>query len=371
MYDLSNKVFFWYWLSNIKGLGVKGIQSLLDKYGSPERIYYADEKEIMKQGTRINIDDLMQSKKEQNVISSLTSLYQDGFQFIHWDSEAYPEKLRTIYDPPYALYLKGKMPDPSKPCLAMVGSRKATCYGIEIAKQFSSILSKEGIQIISGLAEGIDAASHKGALSVNGYTMGVLGGGIDTNYPLVNYQLYMEMYEKGGVISEYNRGVKVNPGMFPMRNRIISGLSDGVFVLEAAWKSGSFITADRALEQGREIFALPGRITDPMSEGCNNLISLGATIVRKPEDILDVLYDSIQYQRPKRNQSNVGSSKDYSGKVKKILDVLDEKTPMGFEKILHLTKLTTDELIEELFLLEVTGEIIQIQQNQYVKKTKL
>ena len=163
-----------------------------------------------------------------------------------------------------------------------------------MAEQFAGELSRRGIQIISGLAAGIDAAGHRGALQAGGYTLGILGGGIDTMYPRANYFLYRQMYERGGVLSEYNLGIPNSPGLFPIRNRLISAMADGVFVLEAGEKSGSFITIDQALEQGKDVFALPGRISDPLSEGCNRLIAEGAVLVQRPEDIAAPLLEKYE-----------------------------------------------------------------------------
>ena len=178
--------------------------------------------------------------------------------------------------PPDLLYYKGRFPDFSKPVLAMVGARKATIYGRNMAREFASELTGYGIQIICGMAAG-------------GYTAGILGGGIDSIYPRENFNLYQKVCKTGGIISEYNVGIPSQKGMFPMRNRIISGMADGVFVVEAGERSGSLITADQGLEQGKDIFALPGRITDRYSQGCNYLISLGAILVRSPEDIAEII----------------------------------------------------------------------------------
>ena len=173
----------------------------------------------------------------------MQKLETSGVRFVHWESPEYPRKFRQLFDPPYGIYVKGRLPAEDMPVLGMVGSRAATPYGLHMAQSFAESLALQGIQIVSGLAAGIDAASHRGALRAGGYTLGILGGGIDSMYPRENFSLYMQMYERGGVLSEYNLGVPNSPGLFPLRNRLISGIADGVFVLEAGEKSATEFTA--------------------------------------------------------------------------------------------------------------------------------
>ena len=197
-----------------------------------------------------------------------------------------------MFDPPDILYVKGilsKKLNIYNMNIGVVGARNASVYGRELASFFGRELAKEGINIISGLALGIDGMSHRGALYAGGYTVGVLGCGIDVIYPRENAELFFEMYKNGAVISEYGPGVIPNPGFFPIRNRIISGLSDGLLVVEARKKSGSLITADLALEQGKQVYAIPGRITDKSSECTNNLIRQGAMCVVSPKEIIEDL----------------------------------------------------------------------------------
>ena len=287
----------WYRLVNIKGIGIKSCLKLLDHFRDICSLWRAEEKDLAGILNKKQISSLLDARETFDPGSSANRLVESGTRFIHMNHKDYPDKLRHIYLPPPGLYVRGRLPSADSPCLAMVGSRRATNYGRGFAKDYARILSECGVQIISGLAAGVDTESHIGALQAGGYTAAVLGGGIDSIYPRENFRLYREMYARGGVISEYNIGVPNNSGLFPMRNRIISGLSDGIFVLEAAEKSGSLITASQGLEQGKDIFALPGRVTDEMSKGCNELIAQGAIPVNNPEDILDVLFAFKNYKR--------------------------------------------------------------------------
>ena len=244
-----------------------------------------------------------------------------------------------------------------------------------MAREFAKRLAECGIQIVSGMAAGVDAVGHKGALDANGYTLGVLGGGIDTIYPVENFNLYQQVYQMGGVLSEYNMGISPQKGLFPMRNRIISGLSDGIFVTEAGARSGSLITADQGLEQGKDIFALPGRITDCMSRGCNDLISQGAVLVRSPEDIMDIIIKEGKTGNKKKNM-DVNREKFFkeqkffceNKKEEKVYSLLDEIHPMTFENLLENSGFSAFELQHILMKFELKNIIYQIEQNVYLRK---
>lgn len=205
---------------------------------------------------------------------------------ISCENTEYPRRLRQIKNNPKVLYVKGRLPDERKKSVAIVGARKCSEYGYYMAKKLGKALGRNGINVISGMAEGIDAAGHLGAMEGGGETFAVLGCGADICYPKGNRRLYEEICEKGGVLSEYPKGTEPKNYYFPMRNRIISGLADIVVVIEARKKSGSLITVDLALEQGREVYVLPGRVTDTLSYGCNRLIRDGAGIILSVEDFL-------------------------------------------------------------------------------------
>lgn len=202
------------------------------------------------------------------------------------EDEGFPERLRTIPSPPKELYYIGELPDPAIPAVAIIGSRRNSLYGYACARSFSAAIAQAGIQVISGMARGIDGVAQQSALKEGAKSYAILGCGVDVCYPPENQQLYEQLMVKGGVISEYEPGTVPLGRRFPARNRIISGLSDAVIVIEAGKKSGTMITVDMALEQGREVYALPGRIDDVLSAGCNELIRQGAGILTSPEDFL-------------------------------------------------------------------------------------
>ena len=201
--------------------------------------------------------------------------------------EGYPKTLLQLPDAPSRLYVLGELPAPMRPAIAIVGARNCSSYGKNMAYEYARILTQTGIQVISGLARGVDAAAHAGALAAGGKTYGVMGCGVDFCYPTSSRKLYHVMQQQGGILSEFAPGTPPLSYHFPLRNRIISGLSGAILVVEAKEKSGSLITADAALEQGRTVFALPGRAGDLLSEGCNRLIYQGAIPAWKPEIILE------------------------------------------------------------------------------------
>ncbi len=217
-------------------------------------------------------------------------LQEKGIRFVDYDDAEFPKKLRGIPDPPYGLYVIGKLPAESIPTVAIIGARGASAYGIGVTKLFAEKLAIQGIQIVSGMARGIDGVAGQSAVDCDGDSFAVLGSGVDVCYPKENRGLYEMLLRDGGVISEMVPGTEPQSRFFPMRNRIISGLCDALLVVEARKKSGTMITVDCALEQGREVFAVPGRVCDSNSWGCNQLIRQGANIAAGPEDLLEFFY---------------------------------------------------------------------------------
>lgn len=293
MNDDLNIDLLWYWLNNVNGIGRITINNLLGYFGSLEDIFDASVEQINffieNHRTKFNISEFIKSRNPDNIINSYNKLAENNVRFVHRESDEYPERLVNIPDAPYGIYLKGKFPDSDKKSIAIIGARNSTHYGREMSRFFARELSECGIAIVSGLARGIDGMAHRGALEMQQYTLGVLGCGIDQVYPKENYELFIQMETLGGIISESNLGVAPNAALFPQRNRLIAGMADGILVVEANERSGTFITVDQGLEQGREIFALPGRITDTQSVGCNNLIKMGAHIVTETTDILEII----------------------------------------------------------------------------------
>ncbi|MBQ6392309.1 MAG: DNA-processing protein DprA, partial [Eubacterium sp.] len=261
----------------------------MERFGHPRFFYECDSGELKDLLSESQLESFSRSRNYSRVEEGLKRLKGEGVRFVHWQSQDYPHRFRSLYDPPYGFYLRGRLPDPDCPAVAIVGSRKASQYGRKAAEMFASELAGQGVAIISGMASGVDSEAHRAALDSSGMTLGILGGGIDSMYPKENWNLYLDMYEKGGILSEYNLGTVNRSGLFPMRNRLISGISDCILVVEAGEKSGSLITADQGMEQGKEVYAVPGRVTDIMSRGCNHLIAQGASIAESPQSLLEDL----------------------------------------------------------------------------------
>ncbi|MBP5529298.1 MAG: DNA-processing protein DprA [Lachnospiraceae bacterium] len=217
------------------------------------------------------------------------NLLRNNIRWTHLNKKDYPFRLKNIGDPPLMLFYRGKLPDEQRPCVAIVGARECSPYGEKTARMFARELSSVGVQIISGMARGVDGISQRGSISAGGNTFGVLGCGVDVIYPVENKDLFDDILKDGGILSEFDPGTEPLRTYFPSRNRIISGLSDIVLVVEARKRSGTYITVTQALDQGREVFAVPGRITDALSDGCNNLIAAGAGIAVGSQSIIEDL----------------------------------------------------------------------------------
>lgn len=295
-----------------------------------------------------------------------------GARAICYEEDGYPEDLRQIYDPPAVLYLKGTMPRwEEMPVLAIVGRRKASPLGLETARRFAQVLSAHGFLIVSGLAQGVDGAAHQGALEGPTPTVAVLGTAIDQCYPASHNGLLRRILEKeGAVLSEYPPGRRGYPGYFPRRNRIISGLSLGVLVVEAARKSGSLITAATALEQERDVFAVPGSIDRPEYEGCNQLIRSGAILCTNPVEICQEyagrfpalvmgLSEKPEANAPEREEQAARQSKPapagLTGREKLIVDSMDGLTHI--DVICQNTGLATGEVLTSLTMLQIRGVV--------------
>lgn len=278
------------WLTGIKGVGIKTQKRLLSFFGDEAGIYNASYQELAKVVPSEKAEKIAGNKSLAGAKKLYERYAERNIKIIYPGHEYYPEKLLHIYDYPEILFVKGNPECMKATGIAVVGSRNPTIYGSETAAYFAACFSGKDICTISGLARGIDSAAHKGAIDGGGKTVAVLGCGINVTYPRENAELYARIEKNGAILSEYGFDVEPLPGQFPMRNRIISGISDGVLVVEARKKSGSLITADYALEQGKQIYALPGRIFDLCSEGTNNLIKQGAMCVTDPSDIFFDIY---------------------------------------------------------------------------------
>lgn len=282
---------YWIALSMLQDIGPVGSRKLLSVFITPERIFDAGIDTLLSvEGIGINrAKNIKEFSLWEDVEKRIKVMEKRGIKAVSFGEPSYPEMLREIEDAPVVIYIKDDTQPQDRYAIAIVGSRKPTPYGTSVAEIFSEGLASMGFTIVSGMARGIDAISHKGALRAGGRTVAVLGSGLDVPYPPENKGLMDKIASSGCVISEFPPGTPPDKENFPKRNRLISGLSLGVLVVEATSDSGSLITAGCAIEQGREVFAVPGNITLPTSEGTNELIRRGAVLTRKAEDIVEEL----------------------------------------------------------------------------------
>lgn len=354
-----------YWLSNIPGVGNRAITRLLGQAGSAREVYEMNRKQLeniygLSEG---QIEAICERKKSWDLEERYAALAESGIDFISREMERYPEPLKNIADPPYSIYVKGRLPDFTKRRAAIVGARRCSEYGSAMAMQIGQRLSENGVEIISGLASGIDSCGHQGALMAGGRTYAVLGCGVNVCYPWSNRNLYELILETGGIISEYPPQTRPLAQLFPARNRIISAFSDMVIVVEAKKRSGSLITADFALEQGRDVYAVPGRITDTLSQGCNDLIRQGAGIINDIEDFLKI-------------EHLCDTTKDTQENFHKLLLEKDESMvyaclslrPKSLEELLWQTGYSMPQLADILQRLIQKEMITEKFKNYYIRK---
>ena len=371
---------YWLYLSRVKGMESGRRRILLDMFGTPEEIYKASEAALRSIPLLedYHIDQLL-SYRSTDYEKEMEKFIRAGIGFVTVNEKEYPDRLRNIPDAPPFLFYRGELPLNDKPAVAMVGSRKCSMYGREMCMKFSYELAAAGIEIISGMAAGVDGFAHRGAIKAEGKTFAVLGCGVDVCYPSMNRDIFDTLSGKrdeektvgekksyGGIISEYYPGDKALPYNFPQRNRIISGLCDILLVVEAGKKSGTFITVDHALEQGREIFAIPGRIGDTVSDGCNSLIKNGAMMATEPEDIIEELkshYEMLLSVEKKRKKT---VKEKLSAEEKEVYDRL-EPVPIGINEISGLTGVSYEKLTGILISLELKGLIKEAGKNLYIR----
>lgn len=299
-----------YWLANVSGLGTTGRERLLEAFGTGAAVYGAQEKHLAMVLEKSKLESLLEMRKTWDVDQEYAQLQEKQILFVCTADEEYPERLRHIPDHPFGIYYKGQMPHPQKLAVAVVGARECSDYGRFIATELGKELGAAGIQVISGMARGIDGISQLAALEAGGESYAILGNGVDICYPKGNQPIYDRMLVQGGVLSIYPPGTAPQPQLFPPRNRIVSGLADVLVVVEARQKSGTLITVDMALEQGREVYAVPGRITDRLSDGCNKLVKDGALVFLSPRDFMEGLRQSfaekLEYCTPKQEKASDG-----------------------------------------------------------------
>ena len=392
--ETLQEVDYWLWFSLKDSISRKRQIALLQQIGSPEKLFHMDKKQMKKAGLSIKERITFADKGMEYPETVKERCKEVGIHILTYHNPAYPEKLKEISDPPCILYVrcKEKINLNDKICISMVGNRDMTKYGELAANEIAAGLAKVGIVVVSGMATGIDSASHIGALDAGGLTIAVLGCGADIVYPRHNNMLMNAIIEHGMVITEFPPGTPPLPKHFPIRNRIISGLSEGVAVIEAPIKSGSLITADLALKQNRDVFAVPGDINRFHSRGCNKLISKGAILINSAEDILKE-YEFVFRNTLKQYSETHLQLETKRTEIKEILSVknatplmitntyenLSEQqrkiiknlsiSPVSLETLLEKTKLSADELSAEIMMLEIEGYIKELPGKYFVLHT--
>ncbi len=350
-------------LNCVPGISYEKLSRLLDYAGSPEAL-----SEIP--GTLLSESGIIVSFTEQNAWDQwrnpelLKKKYEmmenKGITYLSRYDKVFPKRLLQISDCPFGVFIKGKSLPEDRPSAGIVGARKCTTYGRESAHFFGSQLAKAGISVVSGMALGIDGMAGRGALSTDGYSMAVLGSGADICYPAENIDLYQVLSEHGGILSERPPGYEARAYDFPIRNRLISGLSDVLIVIEAAENSGSMITVGHALQQGKDVFALPGRVGDRMSAGCNELIKSGASVLTCPEDIYQYFGLESRGETIRKNQVSL------TREEKAILDLLGG-TPVSMEELLQASHYPVSILAGVLVNLEIKGTVKKSGVSEYIR----
>lgn len=352
-------------LHSIDGLGPIRLKAILEYFKDPKLAWEVKGEELLKLGIFKNtVDLLLETRKKLEPESYVKKIAETGIKWTTIFDEAYPKLLREIYDPPIVLYYKGDLESTDKKAIAVVGTRKMTGYGKVVTDQFTKGLVGAGLTIISGLARGVDSQAHLTTVSEDGRTIAVLGGGLNNIFPPENRGLAAKIASDfGAVISEFPPNYPSLPGNFPARNRIISGLSLGVLVIEAAEDSGSLITARLALEQGREVFAVPGPITSDLSKGPINLIKEGARVVFSPEEILEEL----GINRVKSLESRVENEKDLSEEERQVLGTLENEN-RHIDEIGRELNLPSPKISALLLKMEISGLVQSMGAGIYCKK---
>ena len=356
-----------YWLSKIRGISARKKCLLREYMKSAEAVYYIEETHLKQLGFLSEKEHsvLMSAKKQVVPGEEYRRMVEKGIRFVPWCSSEYPKHLKEISDFPYAVYVKGSLPSEERKKVAMVGARKCTPYGEKYAVDFSRALTGCGAEIISGMARGIDGMAHRGALMGGGRTYAVLGCGVDICYPKEHIGLYVDILEQGGgIISEYPPGTPPLPQHFPARNRIISGFSDVVLVMEAGRRSGSLITVDMALEQGRDVYALPGPVNSYLSDGCNRLIRQGAGILISPGMLLE------EWELSQTGETNECKKADKNEKMlespEKLVYSCLGLYPKSVDQVAEEAKIDIKSAMELLVSLELGGYIREVSKNRYI-----
>lgn len=367
---------YWIALKSIDGIGNASFQPLLNRFGSPQSVFSAEPNELTAVG-KISIKSataICAFKDWDKILRQLDDLNKMGASIITCFDESYPHNLFNIYDRPAFLYVLGSLQNDDIP-VAIVGSRNASAYGRYTTDKISRELALRGITIVSGMARGIDSCAHRGALTAKGRTIAVMGSGLDVIYPPENKKLFSSIAEQGAVVTEFPPGTQPLAHNFPARNRIISGISYGVVIVEAGEKSGSLITARLAMEQGRDVFAIPGSIDSPASRGANSLIKQGAKLTENIDDILEDILPQLESTRAKPSSCNAKPVIADTAQTNLILPTKPEsiKMPLGLTaqtilNILDRGEMHADDIIDRAGLApaEILSCLINLELHGFV-----
>ncbi|TAJ25515.1 MAG: DNA-protecting protein DprA [Nitrospirae bacterium] len=365
----------WFRLRAVHGLGDAGLCRLAEAFGSPEAVLQASTESLMAAGSvsfvvAQAIQQVPDRETQDAIDRELELLERLQVSVVSYLDAAYPARLKTIADPPPLLYVSGALDQRDRHAVAIVGARRATAAGRLVTEQLSRDLASAGFTIVSGLARGVDAAAHRGALAAQGRTLAVLGCGIDRTYPPEHQALRQQIEAHGAVLSEFPLGAHPHAYHFPRRNRIISGLSLGVVITEAAVQSGSLITAGLAVEQGREVFAVPGFVRAENSRGPNGLIKQGAKLVETVVDVIDELLPqldgSFREQMQARGAVQAGDEPQLDEAERKLHDVLSFE-PMHIDDLIVRTGLPAADVAGLLLAMELKGAVRQLPGRSYVR----
>lgn len=352
---------YWIGFNLIKGIGAVRMQGLVSYFGDMEVAWNADSDSLAEAGLGAKVIERVLAARETVSLDKVwEKIESQGIKILTWGDEEYPARLKEIDQPPPVLYIRGEYLPDDLFAVAIVGTRKVTPYGRQVTEEIASFLAANNMTVISGLARGVDAIAHQTALKAGGRTIGILGSGVDKIYPPEHRGLAEQMMERGAIISDYAVGTPPDASNFPPRNRIISGLSLAVVVIEAAETSGALITADFAAEQGREVFAVPGSILAPQSKGTNRLIQKGALPLLTPADLMQAL-DLTRVGAQKSARKILPADETEA----RVLSVLSSE-PLHVDEIRNQADLPIEKISATLALMELKGMVRQVGGMNYV-----
>jgi DNA processing protein len=358
---LSDPRLFWIGFNLVKGIGAVRFQAVLDHFGDPQIAWNAPTSALRAAGLSEKIvENLIEVRGSISLEKVWQSLQEQGIQVLIWDDPGYPKHLKEIDQPPPLLYLRGDLELADEWAVAIVGTRRVTHYGRQIAAEVASTLARSGVTVVSGLARGVDAIAHQAALDAGGRSIAVLGSGVDRIYPPEHRRLADRLIERGALISDYAPGTPPEGSNFPPRNRIISGLSLAVVVIEAGAKSGALITASFAADQGRDVFAVPGNINAPQSKGTNRLIQDGAQPLLSAESVLEALQLTMVAEH---RAARVVLPADA---VEAQLFAMLDQQPRHVDEIRAQANLPIEKVSATLALMELKGMVRQVGGMHYV-----